>query len=287
MLVVPWLVSAFGLVRIRMIWRRIPVMAVVLLTCLWAANIKLYLKDGSHQMVREYKLVEDRVRFYSLERSDWEEIPRELVDLARTERETKQVSEKRAAERQAVAEEEAAEREHLQRIARIPEPVGVYFEEGTEMKALVLAESKLVTDKKRTLLKVMSPLPVFAGKATVEIDGERAERVIPGRRPDFYIRLSTEEHFEIIKLLPGAKPDPKAKDVAKQKGSRIVEKVTIDPVAKEMKYEEPVLLEIFRQQLGEGLFKIWPQEDLTPGEYAVIQYTPGKVNPQVWDFAIR
>jgi hypothetical protein len=262
---------------------RLAIIALLLMAALPAATIKLYLKDGSHQMVREYKPVEDRIRFYSLERSDWEEIPRDLVDLARTERERKERDDTRTAERKAIAEEEAAEREHLQRIARIPEAAGVYFEEGIEMKPLVLAESKLVTDKKRTLLKVMSPIPVFAGKATVEIDGEQAARIIPSKRPDFYIRLSAEENFAIVKLLPGAK----AKDPAKAKGSRIVEKVIMDPVVKEMKYEEPVIIEIFRQQLGDQLFKLWPQEELTPGEYAVIQFTPGKVNPQVWDFAIR
>jgi len=258
---------------------------------LLAANIKLYLKDGSHQLVREYKTVEDRVRFYSLERSEWEEIPRDLVDLGRTERELKDRDQTRAAERKAVAEEEAAEREHLQRIARIPEAPGVYTEEETgqkaEMKPLALAESKLVTDKKRTLLKVMSPLPVFAGKATVEIDGVASERVMPSRRPEFYLRLSAEENFAIVRLEPGAKPDPKAKDPSKAKGSRIVEKVSIDPVMRDLKYEEPIVIEIFRQQLGDGLFKLWPQEDLTPGQYAVIQFTPGKVNPQVWDFAVR
>ena len=39
----------------------------------WAANLKLYLKDGSFQVVREYQVQTDRVRYYSIERSDWEE----------------------------------------------------------------------------------------------------------------------------------------------------------------------------------------------------------------------
>ena len=53
----------------------------------WAANFKLYLKDGTYQIVREYKVQSDRVRYYSIERSDWEEIPADLVDLKRTETE--------------------------------------------------------------------------------------------------------------------------------------------------------------------------------------------------------
>jgi len=47
-------------------------------------------------------------------------------------------------------------------------------------------------------------------------------------------------------------------------------------------------VEIFRQQLTkDGLYKIWPKEKMAPGEYAVIEYTAGKVNIQIWDFAVK
>jgi hypothetical protein len=52
--------------------------------------------------------------------------------------------------------------------------------------------------------------------------------------------------------------------------------------------EEPDLVEIFQTQLTpDGLYKIWPKAPLPPGEYAVIEYTAGKLNIQVWDFAIE
>ena len=45
-------------------------------------------------------------------------------------------------------------------------------------------------------------------------------------------------------------------------------------------------VEIFRKQVGDDLYKVWPMETLPPGEYAWIQFTEGKANTQAWDFAI-
>ena len=76
------------------------VTALVILACAaWAANLKLYMKDGSYHIVREYQVLPDRVHFYSVERSDWEDVPLELVDVKRTQSE--------AAERQDKLEEDA------------------------------------------------------------------------------------------------------------------------------------------------------------------------------------
>ncbi len=48
-------------------------------------TFKLFLKDGDFHMVREYQVQGDRIRYYSTERGDWEEIPKDLVDLEKTE----------------------------------------------------------------------------------------------------------------------------------------------------------------------------------------------------------
>ncbi len=236
-----------------------------------AANVKLYLKDGGYHVVREYKVLQDRVRYYSIERGDWEEIPLDLVDLRRTEAEAKQVEEKRRQDTAAIDAEEKAEREARREVERVPQENGVYLIDGDHLKPIKQAESKVVNNKGRNVLKILSPIPIVAGKATVELDGEHSQNVVTSDRPEFYMRPAFIERFGIIKLKP-------------QKNARVVERLTIVPVSKEV-VEEQVEVEIFRKQVDDGLYKIWPVKPLEPGEYAVVEYTEGKVNIQVWDFA--
>ncbi|HEX4593969.1 MAG TPA: hypothetical protein VH157_06825 [Bryobacteraceae bacterium] len=242
-------------------------------TCLlWAANIKLYLKDGSYQLVREYKVEDDRVRLLSTDRGEWEEIPLSLVDLEKTQAEIKSREESTREEATAAAAEEKAERDARKEVEQIPTAEGVYLIEGGKLIPIKPGESKIVSDKKRTVLKVLSPIPLVSGKATLELDGPHAPTGTANREPEFYIRLSAEERFGIIRM-------------GERKGNRVVEKLTIVPVTKET-VEEPDLVATFRKQVADGLFKIWPEKPIEPGEYAVVEYTEGKVNMQVWDFFV-
>ena len=237
-----------------------------------AANVKLYLKDGTYQLVREYKVENDRVRLLSTDRGEWEEIPMELVDLEKTQAEIKRHEESVREEAAASAAEDKAERDARKEVEQIPATEGVYLIEGGKLIPVKPGESKIVTDKKRSVLKVLSPIPLVSGKATLELDGPHAPAGTANREPEFYIRLSAEERFGIVRL-------------SEHKGNRVVEKLTIVPVSKET-IEEPDLVATFRKQVADGLFKIWPEKPMEPGEYAVVEYTEGKVNMQVWDFFV-
>jgi hypothetical protein len=238
-----------------------------------AADFRLYLKDGNYHVVREYQVEGDRVRFYSVERSEWEEVPANLVDLKRTEaegRERQEAIQKEAAE---IAAEDRFERQQREERERVPVGAGVYFVEGNQIRTLTQAESKAVNKKSRTVLKYLSPIPMIAGKTTVELDGEHSAKIMTSARPEFYFRLDHDENFGIVKMMP-------------KKGVRVVQEWEIVPVSKEV-IEKEQDIPVFRKQVDDGLYQIWPQQPLERGEYAVIEYTPGERNIQTWDFACQ
>jgi hypothetical protein len=249
-------------------------LALAILACAaWAANLKLYMKDGSYHIVREYQVQPDRVHFYSVERSGWEDVPLDLVDLKRTRSEAAERQASLVEDAKVMAQEEKAERDLEKEKNRIPQDPGAYWLLANQAQVMKLADCTINTNKGRAILKKLSPLPVFNGKATLEIGGAHSLNVFTDPEQEFYLQLSDLERFGIAKLTV--------------KGAvRIVEKVTTLPVVNEI-VEEPTMVDILKKELASGLYKIWPKEKLEPGEYAVVEYTENKLNIQVWDFAIK
>ena len=252
---------------------RVAVAILVFAALAFAENFKLYLKDGTHHLVREYQVTEDRVRFYSIERSDFEELPLELVDLKKTDAERKVRGEEEKKEAAFDAAEEKFDRAMAREIASIPQDPGVYFvHENKTMISLKVAEVKVITDKKRSILKAMSPIPIIAGKAVLELAGDNSNIVIPDERPNFYFRLDSIQRFGIVRMKP-------------RKAGRQVAIWNIEPMTKQVAFDME-LVEVYRQQVKDNLYKVWPAKPLSPGEYAVVQYVEGDGEIQVWDFRV-
>ena len=241
----------------------------------FGANGRLYLKDGDYQLVREYQVLADRVRYFSTERGDWEEIPLELVDLDRTKKDAAEREAAVAADAKEQAVEDKAIRAERKEAASVPVDPGVYYvtsDKEEKIHALQLAEVSVNSSKGRTILKVLAPIPIVPGKSTVEIKGDAASYRAAVDKPEFYIRLSDDERFGIIKL-------------AKKKNARLLENISILPVTNEV-IEDLKLVPTFKKQVSERTYKIWPEQPLEPGEYALVQYSEGALNWQVWDFGI-
>jgi hypothetical protein len=239
-----------------------------------AANLKLYMTDGDYQLVREYKVEGDIVKFYSIDRSEWEEVPASIVDLKRTEAEsaaTKQVVDRQT---KMADEEVAAARAEREELAKIPKDSGVYRIENGALRTFPVADFTVHTPKGNTALRVLTPIPIVAGKATVELAGEHSPNVVHEDRPEFFFQLDKEESFGIIKL-------------SHAKGIRIAEHVEIMPISKEMA-EDRDSVKVFSKQLpGDNFYKVWPEETLPAGEYALIEFVDGQVDLRMWDFRIE
>ena len=255
--------------------RRSVIVGLLFAVAMWAANVRLYLKEGGYHLVRDYQVIEDRVRYYSVERGDWEEIPLDLVDLKRTEKEAAERQAELAKDSQALAEEAAAEKAIEKETSRIPQAPGVYWLDGNQTKTMQVAEASVHINKKREVLKVLSPIgQAMSGKGTLEIEGAHSANVFSNPEQEFYIQLSEPERFGIARLT--------------SKGNvRIVENLVYLPVDKDVE-ETPTLVETLQRELDPaGLYKVWPKDPLPEGEYAVVEYTPNAVNIQIWDFSIR
>ena len=108
----------------------------------------------------------------------------------------------------------------------------------------------------------------------MELDGAHARLVVTDLRSAFYIRLSDFDVLDMIKLRP-------------KKSGRVVEDVSILQFKDyRVVNETRNKVESFKKQEADLLYRIWPQKPLEPGEYALIQYADGKLNPQIWDFTI-
>lgn len=245
-----------------------------LAACAWAANIRLYMADGTYQVVREYKVESDRVRFYSVERSDWEEVPATLVDLKRTETEAKARQAEIEKDTKVLSEEDAAARALQKEVMRIPQNPGAYWIDGADTKTIKEADAVVHTNKGREWLKILSPIPAVSGKGWLELQGTHASTVIANPTQEFYLQLSETERFGIVKLHPRGE-------------YRVVEDLTIVPVTKQV-VEQPEMVDVLTQQMTpDGLYKIWAKDPLPNGQYAVVEYTDGKLNMKVWDFEVK
>src|ERR1700722_19166130 len=75
-----------GIIKGKSMFSRI-ILFLIFTVATIGATVRLYLKDGTYQSAGEYKVLADRVSYYSTERGEWEEIPLDMVDLDRTKKE--------------------------------------------------------------------------------------------------------------------------------------------------------------------------------------------------------
>ncbi len=247
------------------------------------ADMKLYLKDGTYHLVKSYEVRGERVRFYSVERSDWEEIPKALVDFEateRTQREEKTVNKKeqeaaRALDRERFETPEAAGVEIAPGV-RLPGDEGVYAFDGHSVLRMIPSSGEVVTDKKRAAMVLALPGPLMKNRAYVVLPGPRATIRVMATQPTFYVQASDDlgGKLELV-------------TVKSRKESRQVEKVEWRAgITKPAELRAAVPLE--RTKIAPGVYKLALKQPLDPGEYALGELLQKKMNlVELWDFGIE
>ncbi len=275
-----------------------------------ALSKRLILKDGSYQVVREWQMQGDRVHYYSLERSQWEDIPKELINWDATNQFNAALasnSAPRSAEVKEVDAEEKAEREKEEAMSpqvapgvRLPSMGGVFMLDTwrgqPQLVEMVQNGGEINKQMGKNILRAaINPLPL-GSKQTIEIKGSHAK--VQGHNPDpeFYVNISQPEAQQNASgsvATAGASRDldqmPDRYRIVRadaKKDARVVSSLKIAVYGKVT--EQQKFIKTTATPVSGGWVKITPAEPLTPGEYALIEMlNPKEMNLYVWDFGIN
>ncbi len=287
-------------------------------------NQRLILKDGSYQVVTKYQKVGDRVRYYSAERAQWEEVPADLVDWAATEKWAKDHAPGAQAAEQAappaspaIPEAAAIDKEELQARARtpdvspglrLPDEEGVWaldtFHDQPEL--VVLAQNSGTVNRQAGHNVVRAALnPVGGVQQTIQISGAESKVKLHVNDPVLYVSLTvpddTVADSSAVTVDTHGKGSVKEKEPSSSASSRyaivrtrsnfkkdyrVVSGIKIG-VAGKVTQTEDVIPTTAQVLPGNRWMKLTPAQPLTIGDYALMELLgPGEVNLSVWDFRI-
>src|SRR6202162_609118 len=262
---------------------------------------KLMLKDGNFQLVRSYERNGERVRYFSVERGDWEEIPAAMVDWDATEKariadekaEAALVKKVQAQEqaRQVVSVVDVDASLRVGQGVFLPNGEGMFAVTGKTVTPLEQVGSQTTTDKKRVLAQVISPIPIIPGKRNVEIPGAASKiRVsIATGLPEFYLREVAPDPDNPTSIWQSSRPGIDGPEVqlvrATVKGGkrrlRAIKSMFGQEVSSQMD-----TISIQRWEIAKNVYRFTLSEPLPPGEYALAEILPDGMNVFVWDFGV-
>jgi hypothetical protein len=241
------------------------------------------LKDGSFHLVREYAVEGDRVRYYSLDRSQWEEIPADLVDWDATGKAAAQQQQREAA---------IVTRVHNQEEARLAQPLdidaslevapriflppgaGLFAFDGKAVLAVPQAETSSKLSKGHFLEQVMVPVPIIPTRHHVSIQGLHAKLRLRTDQPEFYMRTADARtpNIELIR--------------AKAHGeNRQIENVD-ELFGQQRAAGDTVSMQ--RWEIAHGVYRFTLSKPLAPGEYALAEVMgEQEMSLYVWDFGVE
>jgi hypothetical protein len=256
------------------------------------ATKRLILKDGSYQSVNKWEVKGDRVRYYSAERADWEEMPQSLVDWKATEAYEKDAAsdkntelEKALKEDKEDREKEAAANPEVAPGVRLPDGGGVFlletFKGQPQLNELVQTNGEINKQTGKNILRATIN-PIASAKQSIELKGVHARVQSHTGYPEIYIdidsdtqsqRLDLADHFRIVRA-------------TEKKDYRLLGNLKVSMIGNVT--QEGTYMKVQAEKLSGDWVKLKPVTPLAPGEYAVVEMlTPKEMNLYVWDFGVN
>ncbi|MFN2975120.1 hypothetical protein [Terriglobus aquaticus] len=277
---------------------------------------RLYLKDGTYQVVLNYRVVGKNVVYRSAERAgEQEEIPVNLVDLDATKRWEEQQA--NGGQVPATQIDPELAREEADRAARTPLVApNLHLPDDDSVLALdtfhgqpqlaVLQQTSGELNRQTAHNVVRAAVnPFSTAHQLVEIPGERAAVQLHVPDPVLYVRLDDDSGGKSDEAPAGALvvdthgnkgiPQPKVSAESQyvivrvdvRRGERVVTSFSINLLGS-AKRQADVVATTTAVMPGGHWLKITPAEPLTFGEYALMEVLDARnVNLGVWDFGVH
>lgn len=263
------------------------------------ATKRLILKNGDYQVATKWEIQGDRVRYYSAERYGWEEIPKELVDWAATDKwNNERAAGNVSATGREISEEEKRERD-LQASQtpvvspgiNLPASGGVFlldvYQNQPQLAELVQSGGEVNKNVAGNILRATLN-PFASNKRTIELKGVAARVQSHVPNPFLYLNIDLDQEegnnispenaakrFRIVKLTANPK-----------KKTRVLSTITRKIYGKTK--QEQQWVNVDAEVVGEGPWiKLTPVEALQPGEYAIVEMLDKEMNIYVWDFGVN
>ena len=278
---------------------------------------RLILKDGSYQLVTKYEVKGERVRYFSAEREEWEELPSSLVDWPATDKFEKDRATSASApeavqldkEFQQEKEREETEQPQVAPGLRLPQDSGVFlletYEGGPQLVEIQQNEGDINQNRKSNMLRAAIN-PLAGAKATIELEGPHAAVQSHVDVPSLYINVEPipdQPEQPVTQQNSGRNPQgPQQPEQPIQpmvpfdrfrivrvegKGNKRivgdVKRAVTGKISQEQHFVKTTITDI-----KGGWLKLTPSESLAPGEYALVEMM-GKegMNFYVWDFGVN
>ena len=267
---------------------------------------RLILKDGSYQPATKWEIKGERVRYYSAERFEWEELPKSIVDWAATNKYNQELASGEAASSAKLSKEDEAERQA--RAARtpavapglkLPDTGGVYlldqFQNRPELAELVQSGGEIHKNMGRNILRAAIN-PIATSTQSIEIKGAKARVQAHEPVPAIFVDI-VESDNNAAPADDAAQHDPKepapppVQDrfrivrARKKKDTRVVANLKIAFYGKMRQQADSIPTTI--EPVTSEWVKVTPAKPLPPGEYALVEMLgKNQINLYVWDFGV-